>query len=83
MEILLTILFVAGAVFFTIPLMTVIYGCTAWVVGFFFGNIIAETTMLLFNTDIDLRTIGYFNIGATLGFFGGFIRSTTTNNSSK
>ena len=72
---------IGGFVFLLIPIMAVLSGISAWVVGVFFGDTIALTFMELFQTSVDLREIGYFNLGLTLGFFGGFIKSTTSYNS--
>lgn len=72
------ILAVGVVAFLLIPLIALLAGTGAWITGLFFGDMIAETFMRIFQTTTDLRDIGYFKVGVTLGFLGGFFKSVST-----
>ena len=65
---------VIGGIFFLIILGTLMGGFAGWVVGLVFVDTIASLKQFLG------LAVTNFELGAMLGFVGGFFRSSQTNN---
>lgn len=64
---------------FVAPLLGVLGGAfSGWLVGLFFDDTIR---MVLSHFGLDMKGIALWQLGATLGFVGGFFRSYQSNNS--
>lgn len=69
-------LLVAAGVFFLVTLGTLIGACCGWVVGLFFGDTILGTF-----AQLGLHNVTMWQVGAFLGFVGGFFRTSVTSKS--
>lgn len=67
-----------AALFLALPLVGTLFGAFAgWAVGLFFTDTIRQT-LTAFGADV--THISMWQIGATLGFVGGFFKSSLTTN---
>ena len=62
----------AASIAFIVCIGTFLGGCTGWIIGIFFEDTFVALKMLLGVTCTD------FELGAMLGFVGGFFRTTVT-----
>ncbi|MCF8482194.1 MAG: hypothetical protein K9H25_17355 [Rhodospirillum sp.] len=67
------VILVAAGVFLLLPLGTLFGGLTGWFVGLFFGD-----TILGIARQLGVDGVNMFQLGAFAGFFGTFLRSTTS-----
>jgi len=64
---------VLGLILILVPIGTLLGAIAGWVVGWFFGD-----TILHVLAQGGLRDISMWQLGAALGFIGGFLRTTVS-----
>lgn len=79
MDKFLTGLIVAGGILVLLPLLlilgTALGALAGWVVGIFFAETMATVMLAIFGATVEV-----WQLGAFLGFVGGYVRSIQTNN---
>lgn len=66
-------LLIIGVTFVFVPLATLMGGFVGWLVGIFFGD-----TILGIFGQLGIHNVTMFQLGACLGFVGGFLKTKVT-----